>query len=464
MRIQRLFITPLLIFAALALSVVAYDWRSPFFVAYRMEVQLAFVVVSALVIFCGIAICKSSGVGKTRPYCAYGAGLATIVATAALLSAGTMEARFQWMRHWVLTSDPARLTTLGRHFIVGYWDVSLAEELASRGAVGGFFITKHNVVGRDIAFVRKEVEKLKALVPKNETRYLWIASDQEGGGVTRMSPPLPPQQSLSSIVALHGNASERNEAIRVYAIAQGNELASLGINLNLSPVVDLKTQIVNPNDRYTRIFERAIHSDPLLVAATGLTYCRSLATTGVQCTLKHFPGIGRVTHDTHAESASLATSVDLLSQSDWVPFRVIMGEKQPPFVMLSHVYLMGLDKQHPVSYSRPVVSGLLRGEWGFDGVLITDDFCMGSIQNSSDGIGGATIEALNAGVDLILISYDPDQYFRAMYAALRADMKGELNRDVLHQSKSKLDYAGKASLLATGDAQPKQGKMAAQGH
>ena len=464
MRIQRLFFTPLLIFAALILSVVAYNWRSPFSVAYRMEVLLAFVGVAALVIFLGIAIYRSSGVAKTRPCYVYGAGLATFIATAALVSVGIQEARFQWMRHWVLTSDPARLTALGRHFIVGYWDVSQAEELASRGAVGGFFITHHNVVGKDIAYVRKEVDKLKALVPKSETRSLWIASDQEGGGVTRLSPPLPPQQSLSSIVAQHENAGERNDAIRAYTIAQGNELASLGINLNLSPVVDLKNQIVNPNDRYTRIFERAIHPDPFLVAATGLTYCSSLATTGVHCTLKHFPGIGRVINDTHAESASLAASIDLLSQSDWVPFRLIMGGKQPPFVMLSHVYLMGLDKQHPVSYSRPVVSGLLRGEWGFDGVLITDDFCMNSIQNSREGIGGATIKALNASVDLILISYDPDQYFPAMYAALRADIKGELNRDVLYKSKSRLDHAGKVGLLATGNARLEHVEVAAQGH
>ncbi|MFH0780992.1 MAG: glycoside hydrolase family 3 N-terminal domain-containing protein [Pseudomonadota bacterium] len=464
MRIRPLFYNPLLIFAALVLSAVAYDWRSPFFVAYRMEVHLAFVVISALVIFSGIAIWRSSGFAKTRPHYAYAAGLAAIVAFVALLAVGIMEARFQWMRHWVLTSDQARLTTFGRHFIVGYWDVSFAEELASRGAVGGFFVTHHNVVGKDIASIRKEVDKLKALVPENETRHLWLASDQEGGGVTRLSPPLPPQQSLSNIVAFHENSGERIEAIRAYAIAQGNGLASLGINLNLSPVVDLKTQTVGPNDRYTRIFERAIHSDPFLVAATGSTYCSALATTGVQCTLKHFPGIGRVINDTHVESASLDAPAELLTQSDWVPFRVIMDEKQPPFVMLSHVRLMELDKQYPVSCSHRVVSGLLRGEWGFNGVLITDDFSMRAIQNSSEGIGGATIEALNAGVDLILISYDSDQYFRAMYAVLRADMKGELNRSVLDKSKTRLDFAGKVGFGITGGSQPKPVKVSSQGY
>ncbi len=456
MRIQTVFFIPLLIITALALSVVAYDWRSPLFVAYRMEVLLAVVVVSALVIFSGVAIWRSPGLAKKRPHYAYGAGFAAIVAIAALLAVGIIEVRFQWMRHWVLNSDPARLTALGRHFIVGYWHVSFAEELASRGAAGGFFITHRNVVGKDIASVRKEVDRLKALVPENQTRHLWMASDQEGGGVTRLSPPLPPQQSLAEIAALHDNAGERKDAIRSYAIAQGNGLASLGINLNLSPVVDLKTQIASPNDRYTRIFDRAIHSDPFLVAAIGSTYCSSLATTGVQCTLKHFPGIGRVNNDTHVESASLDTSVDLLFQSDWVPFYVIMDEKRPPFVMLGHVFLPELDKQHPASCSHRVVSGLLRGEWGFNGVLITDDFSMRAIQNSSGGIGGATIAALNAGVDLILISYDPDQYFRAMYAALRADMQGELNRTALNKSKTRLDSAVKAGFAATISTRPEQ--------
>ena len=90
---------------------------------------------------------------------------------------------------------------------------------------------------------------------------------------------------------------------------------------------------------------------------------------------------------------------------------------------------------------RPVIAGMLRGEWKYDGVLITDNFSMMAVYRSSAGMDNGSIEALNAGVDLILISWDADQYYRVMYALLKADEQGRLNRDVLHRSDQRLARA-----------------------
>jgi beta-N-acetylhexosaminidase len=111
------------------------------------------------------------------------------------------------------------------------------------------------------------------------------------------------------------------------------------------------------------------------------------------------------------------------------------------FTMLGHVRLTAIDGNRPVSMSAPVIAGLLRGKWKHDGVLITDNFSMLAVYRSSAGIDNGSIEALNAGVDLILISYDPDQYYRVMYALLKADRQGSLDREALRRSDQRLAHA-----------------------
>ena len=88
-----------------------------------------------------------------------------------------------------------------------------------------------------------------------------------------------------------------------------------------------------------------------------------------------------------------------------------------------------------------MIAGMLRGEWKYDGVLITDNFSMAAVYRSSEGIDNGSIQALNAGVDLILISWDPDQYYPVMYALLKADKQGRLDREVLQRSDQRLARA-----------------------
>jgi beta-N-acetylhexosaminidase len=114
-----------------------------------------------------------------------------------------------------------------------------------------------------------------------------------------------------------------------------------------------------------------------------------------------------------------------LERSDWIPFRARMSDAG--VVMLGHARLAALDPERPVSFSQPVVTGLVRTRWGYEGVLITDDFSMRAVYASADGLAGAGVRALNAGVDLILVSSDAPQYFTVMDALLRADRAGLLS-------------------------------------
>jgi beta-N-acetylhexosaminidase len=421
--------------AAILLLYLAWQWRSPLFASTRTAALVLSIALPLALIAAELFIWRISA--RWRPATLVYATTA-LVAFLALALTLTFELQFRWMRSEVLRADPARLEQLGRHLIVGYRSEAGLRELLERKAVAGVFVTAHNVRGKDADTIRSEIAAMQAVRAEQRLPPLLIATDQEGGGVSRMSPPLPRPPTLGDIVRSHRDKAEQRNAVRTYAADVGRALAELGINVNFAPVVDLDHGVVNPNDRYTRIGMRAISSDPKVVADVAGEYCRGLEQQGMHCTLKHFPGLGRVFEDTHRENASLSAPVDELAKSDWVPFRQLMRQKTT-FTMLAHARLAALDRDRPASFSAAVVSGLLRRDWKYDGILVTDDLSMGAAYRSANGLGAAGVAALSAGVDLILISYDPDQVFPVLHALLRAERSGTLASDALKVSAGRLD-------------------------
>jgi beta-N-acetylhexosaminidase len=427
---------------ALLLEWLAWQWRSPLFASIRLPAFAIFILVPVALAVLEIIVWRSSA--RWRPKTVV-CGATLLVVLLALATTLTTDLHFRWMRYEVLHADPAKLERLGRHFIVGYRGEAERRDLIDlieRRAIAGIFVTAHNVRGKDVDTIRRDIDALQAIRKRRGLPPLLIATDQEGGGVSRMSPPLPRPTTLGDIVRAHSDATERQKAVRAYAAEMGRSLADLGINVNFAPVVDLDHGVSNPNDRYSRIAARAISTDPNIVAEVARDYCEGLRQHGVHCTLKHFPGLGRVFEDTHFEHASLSTSVDELARTDWVPFRALMREPGV-LTMLSHARLTAIDAERPASFSAPVVSGLLRGQWKYDGVLVTDDFSMAAAYETNGGLAEASVSALNAGVDLILTSYDPDQYFPMLHALLRAEASGRLKKEALEQSERRL--AGVAS-------------------
>jgi beta-N-acetylhexosaminidase len=424
--------------AALLLP-LAFEWRAPAFVSARPWGLAALLVVPLLLVAVGIAALRRR---HEQPLALQWLNaFALMLAMLALILPLAPEGRFHWMRRQALAANPDEMERLGRHLIVGYGDLDELHARIRRRAVAGVFISAGNVQGRSAAEVKQLIEGFQDIRRGQHLPPLWVATDQEGGDVARLSPPLPRPPSLADIVARHPDRAERLAAVRQSAVEQGRALADLGINLNLAPVIDLDHGLVNPDDRLTRIHRRAISGDADIVTQTAGAYCDGLWEAGVRCTLKHFPGLGRVSADTHLGSADLDAAPDDLERTDWRPFRALMG-RADAFTMLGHVTLTALDRDRPVSFSAAVVVGLLRGAWGYDGVLITDDFSMGAVYRSRDGVAGASVEALNAGVDLILVSYDADQYYAALDGLLSADRDGRLRQEALRQSDRRLRRAG----------------------
>ncbi len=341
----------------------------------------------------------------------------------------------------ILNTPASSLWRLGRHFIVGYRDFESIERLVSRGAVGGVYITRRNVKHASAPQIKHDIARLQALQKSLGLPPLFIAADQEGGMVSRMSPPLPRLPSPAQIVEKSATLEELHERIIDFAAIKAEGLSRIGVNLNLSPVVDLKNnEIRGLKNMQSRIFDRAISEDPDITARVAAIYCKVLEKFDIIPTLKHFPGLGNVVEETHLIDGTLDHSTAYLEQNDWIPFRRVL-ESTNAFMMLGHVRINSVDPELPASLSEKVVTAIIRNRWNYDGVLITDDMNMGPVYGSEGGIGGSAVRALNAGVDLLLLSYNGDQYYKAMPAVLKADRRGRLNRKRIEQSGIRLDRA-----------------------
>ena len=347
----------------------------------------------------------------------------------------------------VLSADPEILKTIGAHLILGYHIPRQLTPYIERGAIGGVFVTRHNVKRKNKKKIASEISGFRNSAKGNTERNLWIAADQEGGNVERLSPPLPHQPSLYRLLRKTRTAGERDFAIRKFANKQAEALASIGINLNFAPVVDLRPKKRNKRDQHTNLILRAISPDPGIVTYTAASYCEVLAKHNVLCTLKHFPGLNRIKNDTHVRQAKLPTGRSELEGTDWVPFREIT-ESTSAALMIGHPHMDDIDPKNPASISKNVITGIIRKEWNYDGIVITDDLSMGAITRRKGGTAKATLEALNAGADLALITIDADEeeVFRTYYELLKAYDDGRLDRDMLKASKKRLDRFAKKFL------------------
>lgn len=366
------------------------------------------------------------------------------------------------------TADPERLERVGRHIITGLDSIDGAKLLVEKRAIAGIFITDHNVKGKTAAEIGAEIAKLQAIRAAQDLPPLIIAADQEGGSVSKLSPPLRRQPTLANVIAapLSPRIAVRSRTrkgrvkvryvpgpplppdtdvakqtrVEAFAKAQVAGLKAMGVNLNFSPVVDLRTTLNSRDDGETHLSRRAISADAELVTKTATWYCSVLIQEGVMCTLKHFPGLGRVAVDTHRRQATLTATRDDLLIHDWAPYRALM--QQPGITtMLGHVRLAAVDNITPASFSDAVIDGLIRHEWHHDGLLITDDFSMGAVTRASEGKAGAAVKSLNAGADLVLVSWGERDLADILSGLLDSDAKGELNHARLATSVTRLAQA-----------------------
>jgi beta-N-acetylhexosaminidase len=341
---------------------------------------------------------------------------------------------FEVTRRGVLQTEPALAERLGRHFIVGYSSYDEVAQLAEKGLIAGVYVGRVNVAQRKPPAIKAEIAALQERRRRAGLPPLIVAADQEGGVVSHLSPPLTALPALSTLAELPPDA--RAKKAEEFGRTHGRELASLGITLDFAPVLDLK-----PKDKRSRLdintmtAERAISENPTVVSEVALAYVRGLESAGVGATVKHFPGLGRVRGDTHIVSAELDTPLDELAVSDWLPFKDLVAGTSAQ-LMVGHVSLTAVDRGRPASHSKAVIDGILRKQWNYQGVVITDDLVMGAVYGRN--ICTVVVEALNGGADLLLVAYDASQFYRIFACASDAALQNRLDLEALRDSDARL--------------------------
>lgn len=255
---------------------------------------------------------------------------------------------------------------------------------------------------------------------------LLLGTDQEGGQVNRLAPFHGPQPSAAAMAA---TGDPR------YAYARGAQaaqwLAQLGMNSDLAPVVDVHT--VNPPILQDRMFG----STPQAVETYAGAYLDGLQHNGVAGCLKHFPGLGAVTSDPHAGLPTIRRSLSDLQRIDLAPYRAMIGKNRPAMIMDTDVVMTAIDPTLPAELSPKAVNGILRGDLGYNGVVITDGLYMHGISERWS-LSQAAVLAIIAGNDLIEGPYTIAQVASVVAALKQALASGRLSEARIDQSVARI--------------------------
>lgn len=239
-----------------------------------------------------------------------------------------------------------------------------------------------------------------------------ITIDQEGGRVARIADGVA---QLPAAMAV-GATGDPELAERLGTLL-GRDLARLGISVDLAPVADLALQ-----PRSSVIATRAYGDDPERVGTFVTAFARGLERGGVAAAVKHFPGHGSTAEDSHVALPRVAADAATLRARDLVPFARALDARAVSLVMTAHVVLDAFDAQLPATLSPAILTGLLREELGYEGVVATDCLEMDAIANGVGTVEGA-VQALAAGADLLFISHRLD-LARAAADAIAAAVRG----------------------------------------
>jgi beta-N-acetylhexosaminidase len=250
----------------------------------------------------------------------------------------------------------------------------------------GFILFQRNC--DDPAQTRALIAGLRDCVGRADAPVL---IDQEGGRVARLKPPhwrLPP--AAARIGALAGDdPSAAREAARINARLIADDLYDLGITINCAPVLDIPVP-----GAHDVIGERAFGVDPETTAELGGAVCDGLMAGGILPVIKHMPGHGRTSVDSHHSLPRTDASLETLRESDFAPFAALSDR---PWAMTAHMVYSAIDEA-AATVSKVLIEGTIRGDFGFDGVLFSDDLSMEALGGS---LASRAAAALDAGCDLV---------------------------------------------------------------
>jgi beta-N-acetylhexosaminidase len=311
---------------------------------------------------------------------------------------------------------------IGQMILCGFPSTTPSEEielLIRKYHLGGIIYFRRNIHNlQQISQLSRSLQEMNT-----STIPLFIAIDQEGGMVARID---------EDITLMPGNmalgAARDMQAVHDTSFISGEELRMLGINMNFAPCLDVNNNRLNPV-----IGVRSYGEDPKLVSAMGAAAIQGFQKAGVAATAKHFPGHGDTDTDSHLNLPSVLHSKERLHVIELVPFKEAIANDVDA-IMTAHVIFPAYEPDLiPATISKRIISGLLREELQYEGVIVTDCLEMNAISQGV-GIAAGTVKAVQAGVDLILVSHIFERQIAAFEALIQAVESGEISEKRIDQS------------------------------
>ncbi|UPK42083.1 beta-N-acetylhexosaminidase [Paenibacillus pabuli] len=288
--------------------------------------------------------------------------------------------------------------------------------------VGGVIYFRRNVESVDQ--LNRLSADLQAIAVEAGELPLMISVDQEGGMVARIDKEGVTQVPGNMALGATGNPAYTLECAQIL----GHELKSIGIDMNLAPVLDVNNNFLNPV-----IGVRSYGENAESVAAHGSAAIKGYQSRGVTATAKHFPGHGDTAVDSHLGMVTVPHERSRLEKVELLPFRRAV-EAGVDAIMTAHVIFPAIEPEPiPATLSRKVLTGLLREEMGFDGIIITDCLEMHAISKPY-GVAEAAVRAVEAGADLILVSHTLQDQVSAVEAVVEAVRTGRIEAATINKA------------------------------
>lgn len=246
-------------------------------------------------------------------------------------------------------------------------------------------------------------EQVRALTDSMRDAVGWdcpVLIDQEGGRVQRLKPPIwrgyPSMRSFGARASVDLDGALADLRFTILQLSQ--ELREVGVSVNCAPVLDVLTAAT-----HDAIGDRAFSEDPQIVSRLGLSVCRYFIDAGITPIIKHIPGHGRATMDSHKDLPHVDVPRSDLIASDFQPFKDIASSDvgQHVWAMVAHIVYDQIDPDLPSSASPSVIKDVIRGDIGFDGLLVSDDLDMDALAGLGD-VAGRSLAVLDAGCDVAL--------------------------------------------------------------
>lgn len=280
---------------------------------------------------------------------------------------------------------------------------------------------------------RAQLAHLTATLRRFAGYPLIIAADQEGGKVQRLKPPygyepIPSAQYIGTV--------NNPDTTRHYGALMATQLSSSGVNLNLAPDVD----VYHPDCPAIGKLQRS-YGDTARIVRNAALIIDEHHRQGVLCALKHFPGHGSATTDSHWGFVDVTGT---WSPAELAPFARLIDQGRADVVMTAHIFNRRLDPDYPATLSRRTIQGLLRDSLHYDGVVLTDDLYMEGIINHFS-IDSALVLAINAGADMLCVGnnintgFEADRPFRLVDMIVQAVKDGRIPWQRLEQSHRRLN-------------------------